>query len=94
MSVIDDVLKVLDRIPIWKRLQEVPSEVDELKAKVAALEEKLGGKWPADVCRFCGERAARLGDSRWTMKDMVKEDWDCAECGSTDSRYYKASTKS
>lgn len=60
MGFVDDVMKVLDRIPGWKRLQEVPAEVDELKAKVAALEEKLGGKWPADICKFCGERAVRL----------------------------------
>ena len=32
MSLLDDVMKVLDRIPIWKRLGEVPSEVDDLKA--------------------------------------------------------------
>ena len=61
MGVIEDMLKALDRIPGWKRLQEVPNEVDELKTKVAALEEKLGEKWPADICRHCGERAARLG---------------------------------
>jgi hypothetical protein len=42
MGIIDDILKALDRIPAWKRLQEVPSEVDQLKAKVAALEDKLG----------------------------------------------------
>ena len=37
MGIVDDVLKVLDRIPIWKRLQEVPREVDELKKRIAAL---------------------------------------------------------
>jgi hypothetical protein len=63
MGVIEDMLKALDRIPGWARLQQVPNEVDELKAKVAALEEKLGGKWPPDVCRFCGERAVRLRQS-------------------------------
>jgi hypothetical protein len=60
MGVIEDMLNALDRIPGWKRLQQVPSEVDELNARVAALEEKLGGKWPADICRYCGERGARL----------------------------------
>jgi len=54
------MLSALDRIPIWKRLHQVPEEVDDLKARISALEAKLGGKWPADICRFCGARAARL----------------------------------
>ncbi len=45
MSVIYDVLKVLDRTPIWKRLQSVPIEVDDLGAR-RAEEAKLAGKWP------------------------------------------------
>lgn len=49
MGMLEDILKALDRTPRWKRLQEVPSEVDELKSRVAALEGKLDGKWPADI---------------------------------------------
>jgi hypothetical protein len=60
VGLLDDMLKALDRIPGWKRIQELPSEVDQLKKRVADLEEKLGGKWPPDVCRFCGERAVRM----------------------------------
>lgn len=89
MGIIDDILKALDRIPAWKRLQEVPSEVDQLKAKVAALEDKLGSKWPADVCRMCGERAARLGHSH-LEKTISVERWDCEKCGGTDFRHHKA----
>jgi ribosomal protein L40E len=86
---IEDMLKALDRIPGWKRLQEVPNEVDELKAKVAALEEKLGGKWPADICRHCGERGARLEYSR-LEKTISIERWDCEKCGYSDFRNHKA----
>lgn len=80
ISVIDDVLKVLDRIPIWKRLQEVPAEVDELKAKVIALEEQLNGKRPPDVCPFCGARSFRLQD---VILHGKMERWKCqaADCG-------------
>jgi len=91
MGIIEDMLKALDRIPGWARLQQVPSEVDELKGKVAALEEKLGGKWPSDVCRFCGERAVRLHatlgpDSRGCMQ----ENWQCGKCNKTEVRLVKA----
>lgn len=78
----DETLKVLDRIPIWKRLGEVPDEVDDLKRRVAALEEQLGGKWPADVCKFCGDRATRLqasfGPDAKTGK--LRQQWQCASC--------------
>ncbi len=78
MTLIDDVLNVLDRIPIWKRLQEVPAEMDDLKARVSELEEKLGGKWPGDVCPFCGARAFRLERAD---KHGQREIWHCEECG-------------
>lgn len=81
MGIVDETLKVLERIPIWKRLGQIPAEVDDLQKRVAALEEKLGGKWPADVCKYCGERAVRLADQRHT-----EENWVCAVCGETELR--------
>lgn len=74
------MLKAFDRIPIWKRLQTVPQEVDELKAKVAALEELVSGKALADACPFCGARALRL--DRVDMHGD-REEWKCQECGKT-----------
>jgi hypothetical protein len=94
MGMVDDILKAFDRIPVWKRLQEAPSEVDELKSRVAALEEKLGNKWPPDICRLCGARAARLGYSSVNDKGIIVEWWDCEECTNSDFRHYKASAKS
>lgn len=92
MGVLDDVWNALDRIPIWKRLQEVPDEVDDLKKRVADLEEKLNGKWPAEVCRYCGERATRLSMSVGpTDKGAMREEWLCASCGQTDVRLTKPS---
>jgi hypothetical protein len=88
MGVIEDMLNALDRIPGWRRLQELPAEVDELKAKVAALEEKLGGKWPPAVCRFCGERKSRLQGFRG--HGNVDEIWSCEACGKQDRRPRKS----
>ena len=87
MGIIDDILSALDRIPIWKRLQGVPAEVDDLKARVADLEEKLGGEWPPDVCKFCGERALRLNriSGPNTFKKMVQH-WACSECNQIEKR--------
>ena len=90
MGVLDDVLKALDRIPIWRRLGDVPEEVDDLKKRVAELENKLDGKWPPDVCRLCGERAARISGSH-VEKVTVTEYWDCSACHERDFRFTKVS---
>lgn len=89
MGIVDDVLKAFDRIPIWQRLQTIPTELDKLQARIAELEEKLGGKWPADVCKFCGERAARLAHSHPAQKGGVQQNWYCEKCGNSETRIVK-----
>ena len=92
MGVIDDMLKALDRIPGWARLQKVPDEVDQLTRRVTALEEKFGGKWPPDICKFCGERAVRLRATFGPdQKGNMQENWECASCQKTEVRLKKAS---
>jgi hypothetical protein len=76
MGILEDILKALDRIPIWKRLQELPSEVDGLKQRIAALEAALA-RCPADGCPYCGARAFRL--QRQDMHGQ-REIWQCGEC--------------
>jgi hypothetical protein len=87
MGMIEDVLKALDRIPIWKRLGEVPEEVDDIKRRLNALEEKLGGKWPADVCKHCGERALRLAHSNVDATKKVRQVWECESCQHNEIRH-------
>ncbi len=87
MGVLDDIIKTLDRIPVWKRLQIIPEEVDDLRNRVVELEEKLGGKWPPDVCKFCGARAARLTGTRGPdAKGKLYQLWGCGECSNVERR--------
>jgi ribosomal protein L40E len=90
---LDDLLKMLDRWGEWKRMREAPARVDELQKRVEELEAKLGGKYPADVCRMCGARAARLYGSRIINHEggVVAENWVCKECGAQDMRTVRPS---
>ena len=90
---LDDILKVLDRWGEWKRMRETPPKVVDLEARVAELEQKLNGPWPPDVCRMCGERAARLDQERNHDKGLIQQVWLCKSCGEQDFRYFKPPTK-
>lgn len=51
-----DFLELLGKVPLWKRLSEVPSQVDALEKRIAALEAKP--RLP--MCEACGEGFAKL----------------------------------
>lgn len=87
MGIVDETLKVLDRIPVWKRLQNVPSELDDLQRRVAELEEKLNGRWPPDVCKYCGARAVRLAQTYGPdSRGKLTQSWRCGECTRQEDR--------
>jgi hypothetical protein len=65
----------------------MPDEVDGLKKRVADLEEKIGGDWPPDICRYCGKRAARLWyPMKANQTGIATEDWKCSACNKIDKR--------
>jgi hypothetical protein len=91
VSYFSDALAFLDRIKFLKGLPKIVADVDDLKNRIAALEEKLGDRLPADACRFCGAKAARLAWSAPTHdgKGYQPQDWKCSECTKTDHRVVK-----
>ena len=90
MAALDNVLTILDKFPLWRRMKEAPEKLDALEGRVVALEEKLGDTWPADVYRFCGKRAVRLHESRRPNdQGIIREFWRCDECDEFDERSHK-----
>lgn len=90
MSYFSDALAFLDRIKFLKGLPKIASDVDDLKKRIASIEEKLGDQWPADVCQFCGARAARLAwSSPRNEGSYQRQDWKCSECTKTENRVVK-----
>lgn len=41
---VSDVVKILEQIPIWKMLRDLPKRVIDLEARLKALEESAGQK--------------------------------------------------
>ena len=88
MGVLDDVRKWLKEIPLWQDLEKVPRRMDELEARVAALEKALE-RVPGDACPKCGARAMRLTNLGRRLGDAYRFDtWTCGSpgCGHTEER--------
>lgn len=90
MGILEDVMKTLERIPLWKRLATVPSEVDALKQRVAALEARLQ---PAtgDQCPKCRGMTFTLQESvpappPWDEMGVMEDRYACSGCGYKDRR--------
>ena len=63
------------------------ASIPDLEERITALEEKLGERWPGDVCRACGARGLRLQSAQTTFDErLVEETWRCSACGQIDVR--------
>lgn len=91
-SVTGDLLALLDKIPIWKRVQETPVRTDALERRIEALEKRLE-RAPALACEACGALAMRLtkqGGYKGNPGDHWSDDrWTCADCGHAEIRTRK-----
>lgn len=54
MSTIADIAKLLEQIPIWKRIKELPGRVEVLEGRLAALEKAIELRPSAEQCPICG----------------------------------------
>ncbi len=63
----------------------------QIEARLSALEKRLDDEWPAQYCRACGKRAARLLPDELPPNDkgLVRERWRCEMCGEFDTRWRK-----
>lgn len=88
-GLLKDILAAFGNWPRWKEIGAAPERIDELETRVAELE-RLLKTHPADACRMCGERAARLSSSFPADKSgVVVEYWLCGACGQMDTRSCK-----
>ncbi|PCI03443.1 MAG: hypothetical protein COB78_10825 [Hyphomicrobiales bacterium] len=95
MLSVSDILKILDKVPIWKTLSELPRRVEALEQANKALLQKLEDQQkapkiaPGKTCKACGQPASRRTSSsvsKGPFGDLGARDeiWTCSECGDED----------
>lgn len=89
MGILEDTLKALERIPAWKRLNALPSELAELRARVDALERRLAGG--GEICPKCKNPAFMLEKTEpapppWGRMGEKIDSLRCSSCGHSDVR--------
>jgi hypothetical protein len=57
MVSVSDILKILDKAPIWKNLKELPARVDALEKRIAELEAEPVEASHLHKCAQCGKPA-------------------------------------
>lgn len=90
MGILEDIMKTLERIPAWKRLQAVPKEIEALEERVKALETRLA---PAqgDQCPKCRAMAFQLMSSDpapppFGRLGVMQDKYQCSSCNYSDTR--------
>jgi uncharacterized protein with PIN domain len=88
MSTVNELLNLLDKIPLWKRITNLPKEIDLLNQRVALLEAKLSGG--GDICPSCKQPLFKLTDSEpdkiFGAAGVSKRTYLCSGCGFTESK--------
>jgi hypothetical protein len=88
MSVLEDILKALELVPKWKRIGELPKEMEELQERVRALEELLANA-KGDRCPKCRELTFTIQSSGpapgalGRMAGWMQNQYACSACGYT-----------
>src|SRR3954470_13274441 len=94
---VSDILKILDQIPIWKAVRDLPKRVAELERQVAELQAKAGeAKKPslpeAKICPICGSEMKVVSETehpQFGFGGVKVHAMKCATCGHETKRDYQ-----
>jgi predicted RNA-binding Zn-ribbon protein involved in translation (DUF1610 family) len=89
MAVLGDVVEILRRWDVWKRVEDGPKRIDELEGRVAELERRLQ-RAPGEACPRCGALSYRVdrSEEHRTLGHMGTRvhHMKCEDCGFTDEK--------
>ncbi|WP_299864457.1 hypothetical protein [uncultured Hoeflea sp.] len=93
MISVSDILKLLDKIPQWKALGELPDRMAVMEERLAALEANSKSGDAPDPCPACGAQLAFKGERPDPVMGVVgikERSFACADCGYTTERQWTA----
>lgn len=90
MAVLGEIVEILKRWDVWKRVEAAPGRIDVLEKRVADLEQKLM-RTPGQACPKCGALELRVEKSEphpefGTMGARIHH-LKCGACGFTDDKF-------
>jgi DNA-directed RNA polymerase subunit RPC12/RpoP len=89
MGIIDDTMKALERIPLWKRVSHLPDEVAGLRARIEAIEKRLEGKTGIE-CPICGaldfKRTKSEPSRKFAAAGVMLDLYRCSACNHQETR--------
>jgi hypothetical protein len=92
MAVLGEIVELLKRWDVWKRVEAAPERIDALEKRVAELEAKLR-RAPGEACPSCGALAFRIMSSQphptLGVVGARVHHMKCEECGFTDQKIPK-----
>ena len=88
MGAVQDLITLLDKIPIWKRVQALPDETDALKERVEELEKLFKNPVPK-WCPACKSQLLNLVTGKIIEEDskVYYRKWSCSGCGNNFKQY-------
>lgn len=92
---VSDILKILDQIPIWKSLREIPKRMEALEQRVKSLEQAAIAPPKAVMkgreCSSCGEEMKLVSeqpDPVLRTAGVKVHKLKCPTCGFESNRKY------
>lgn len=83
MGIIEDTMKALERIPLWKRVVHLPDEVAALRARIEAIEKRLEGK-SGIACPACKSLDFKVissaPDPVFVEAGIMRDLYRCSSC--------------
>lgn len=90
MAVVSDIVDLLKRWDVWRRVEQTPDRVDALEKRVGELESRLK-KAPGEACPSCGDLSFRIAKSEAAQAPFAvlgarSYHWKCQACGYEDTK--------
>lgn len=93
MAMVGDIVELLKRWDVWRRVEQTPDRVDALEKRVGELESRLK-KAPGEACSSFGDFSFRIAKSEeaegpFAVFGTRNYHWKCQACGYEDKKMGK-----